>query len=336
MESDMKHGNSTIGKNTDYPSISEKNWESLSISSAVFTLIFFLVAAIWLLEGGLEQGDIWRIQLFTPFGVALFGGVTYCTAKWRGNITTRQADLSANQLLLSERESKAKLLQEGAKLLGEVEKPSHVSAGISTLAILIMGDDKQFAIQAMNLVADLIQREMGSNHNHTHRQEAFLTLKRGEEIGRQSDREIRFEASNSEARWEILHGVKRVLYIGGFFLGLDGADDLVSRNISFHNVEFDICTNIAFNSEFSTCQFIECHISVVRNFWYSRETEMYHEFYDCDFSEALFDDVETMRLIRGKNNYFVDGHSPNTTSGDPIDWLQYFSVEKHSRMPILF
>jgi len=332
----MKHDQSNTEGTADYPSISERNWESLSVSSVIFTIVCFLSMAIWLLEGGLDQGDLWKIQLFTPFGVALFAGVTYCTANWRSKITTRQADLSASQLRLSEQESKAKLLQEGAKLLGELERPSHVSAGISTLAILIMGNDEKFAIQAMNLVSDLIQREMGSNHNHTHREEAFLALKRGEEIGRQSDREIRFEASSSETRWEILHGVRRVLYIGGFFLGLDGAVDLICQNRNFYNVKFDVCNNITFESGFDTCEFSECHISTVRNFWSSREPKMYHKFDNCDFSRAIFDNAETLRWIRGRKNYFVDGYLPETASGDLVDWHQYFSVEKYSRMPIPF
>lgn len=335
-QSDIKHYRPETRKNNEYPGVSEGNWEALSVSAAIFTVISFAVAAIWLLEGGLEQGDLWKVQLFTPFGVALFAVVTYCTVNWRGKITTRQADLAASQLRLSERESKAKLLQEGAKLLGEVGKPSHVSAGISTLAILIMGDDEEFAVQAMNLIADLIQLEMGSSHNHTHRQEAFLTLKRGEEIGRQSDREIRFDASSSETRWEMLHGVKHALYTGGFFLGLDGKLDLAAQSRNFRNVKFDNCENITFRSEFDTCKFSDCHVSIVHNFWSSREPEMYHEFNDCDFSGALFDDAETLRWIRGENNYFVDGYSPNMASGDMVDWLQYFSVEKQSRIPILF
>ena len=335
MQSDMKNDHYKTGNN-EYPSISERNWESLSISIAIFTLVSFAIVAIWLLEGGLEQSDLWKIQLFTPFGVALFAGVTYCTANWRGKITTRQADLAANQLRLSERESKAKLLQEGAKLLGEVGKPSHVSAGISTLAILIMSDDEEFAIQAMNLIADLIQREMGSSHNHAHRDEAFLALKRGEEIGRQSDREIRFEASSSETRWEMLYGVKRVLYVGGFFLGLDGEIDLTSQKINFKNVKFDICDNIIFYYKFNTCEFNECHVSRVQNFWFSSDPEMYHEFNDCDFSGALFDGFEALRWVKGKNNYFTDGFPPSIASGELINWLQYFSVEENSRMPILF
>jgi hypothetical protein len=332
----MEHYHSTTGRTTGYPNISEQNWETLSVSTAIFTLVIFSVVAIWLLEGGLEHGDLWKVQLFTPFGVALFAGVTYCTANWRGKITTRQADLAASQLRLAERESKAKLLQEGAKLLGEAGKPSHVSAGISTLAILIVGDDEEFATQAMNLVADLIQREMGSSHHHTHREEAFLALKRGYELGRQSDREIRFEATNSETRWRMLRGVKRALYIGGFFLGVDDELDLASYNTGFNRVKFDNCHNIKFNSEFDTCEFSECHVSIVRNFYSSREPEFYHEFNDCDFSDASFDDEEALRWVRGKNNYFVEGYSPSTVSGDPIDWLQYFSVEKQSRMPILF
>lgn len=332
----MKYHRPEARKIDEYPGISERDWEVLSVSTAIFTIISFALVAIWLCEGGLEQGDFWKVQLFTPFGVALFALVTYCTVNWRGKITTRQADLAASQLRLSERESKAKLLQEGAKLLGEIGKPSHVSAGISTLAILIMGDDEEFAAQAMNLVADLIQREMGSSHNHAHQQEAFLALKRGEAIGRQSDRVVRFDATSSETRWEMLRGVRSAHYSGGFFLGLDGVLDLNSLNSHFRNVTFDSCENITFGFGFDTCKFNDCRVSEVHNFWISREPQMYHEFNDCDFSGALFDDVETLRLIRGLNNYFVDGYPPIMTSGSNVDWIQYFSLEKQSKIPILF
>lgn len=332
----MKDDHSRNHVNENYPNISEKRWESFSISAAIFTLVIFSFVALWIFDEGVNQDDIWKVQIFTPFGVALFAGVTYCTANWRGKITTRQADLAASQLRLSERESKAKLLQEGAKLLGETGKQSHVSAGISTLAVLIMGDDEEFAIQAMNLIADLIQREMGSTHDHPHQEEAFLALKRGEDIGRHSDREIRFNASNSETRWSILRGVKSVSYVGGFFLGIDGTIDLAAESKNFRKVKFDACQNITFNWKFDTCEFSECHISRVRDFWYLSEAEMGHDFNDCDFSDALFDDTETLRLIRGQNNYYVKGCAPRTISGDLIDWDQYFSIEEYSRMPILF
>lgn len=339
----MKSDHSEARSNKDYPNVSERNWESLSVSAAIFTLVSFVAVAIWLLEGGVEQEDLWKVQLFTPFGVALFAGVTYCTANWRGKINTRQADLAASQLRLSEREGKAKLLQEGAKLLGEVGKPSHISAGISTLAILIMGDDEAFAIQAMNLIADLIQREMSDSHSHIHQAEAFLALKRGEEIGRKSDREIRFDASSSDTRWEMLYGVKSVLYVRGFFLGLNGEIDLNSNNIYFSNVRFEVCNNMIFSHKFSSCELNECDISEVQNFWSSGEPEMRHEFNDCDFSGALFDDsdevfnrYEILRLIRGRDNYFVDGQPPHMVSGRAVDWPNYFSVEKYSRMSILF
>ncbi|MDB5552524.1 MAG: hypothetical protein JWL86_2508 [Rhizobium sp.] len=321
---------------SDSPSISERQWETLSVTSAILTTIIFSIVALWLFEGGLERDDLWRVQLFTPFGVALFAGVTYCTVNWRGKITTRQADLAASQLRLSEREGKAKLLQEGAKLLGEVGKPSHVSAGISTLVILIAGDDDDFAIQAMNLIADFVQREMSNSHKHAHQKEAFLALKRGDDAGRQPDREIRFDADNTETRWQMLYGATRVIYVGGFFLGLDGEIDLKDRSKTFSDVTFEICDNIVFNSEFDTCTFSECYISGVRNFWSSREPEMYNSFKDCNFSEALFDNPETLRWIRGHNNYFVDGVQPRMASGDLVDWLKYFSVEKYTRVPILF
>lgn len=343
MKIDIMNDHPEEINNRDYPRISEKNWETLSVSAAVFTFVSFVAAAIWLLEGGIEEGDLWKIQIFTPFGVALFAGVTYCTANWRGKINTRQADLAARQLRLSEQEGKAKLLQEGAKLLGEVGKPSHISAGISTLAILIMGDDDGFAVQAMNLIADLIQREMGNNHNHIHQVEAFLALKRGADIGRKSDREVRFDANNSDTRWEVLYGVKNALYVGGYFLGLGGEVDLVSENVYFSNVRFEVCNNMIFSHKFSNCKLKECDISVVQNFWSSDDPKMYHEFIDCDFSDAIFDDsdhlfnrYDVLRLIRGRDNYFVDGQPPRLSSGRVVNWLDHFSAQPHSRMSILF
>ena len=296
-----------------------------------FHLLFLLCSVFQLRQSGSSKKDLIKTTC---------GRFSYSPhSEWRSLLlllTARQADLAASQLRLSERESKAKLLQEGAKLLGEIGKPSHVSAGISTLAVLIMGDDEEFAVQAMNLIADLIQREMSNAHNHTHQEEAFLVLKRGETVGRHSDREIRFDASNSETRWKILHGVKSVTYVDGFFLGLDGTLDLAAESQNFRNVKFDACQNIIFSWKFDTCKFSECHISRIQNFWSSREPEMYHDFNDCDFSNALFDDAETLRWICGQNNYFVDGCSPETVSGELIDWLEYFSIEKYSRTPILF
>lgn len=103
---------------SDWPSITENQWYALAITSAIFTAIAIFAAFLWIFVDGFDgDPDLKKAQALAPFGVALFAVVTFCTASWRGSINSRQA----NQ---AESEGRAKLLQEGAKLLSEHEKAS--------------------------------------------------------------------------------------------------------------------------------------------------------------------------------------------------------------------
>lgn len=259
------------GKNQigDWPQITENHWYALAITTAVLTAvaIAFAFGAIFL-DGFDGENDAKLAQALAPFGVALFAMVTFCTVAWRGSVNVRQADQS-------EREGRAKLLQEGAKLLGELENPSHVSAGIATLEILVTGQDEKLAIQAMNLIADFIQSEMSSGQEHRFQEEAFSALSNGSKLGRFANRTIKFSnKSENQTEWKPLEGVKEVVYVGGSATdGLFG--DFYDRDrFKYKGVTIWLFEPINVTTRFSRCLFRYCTIRVWMSGFLLRTTEI--------------------------------------------------------------
>ncbi len=169
--------------NPEYPNISEGHWYAIALSALIFTIIFVGIAFCVVFIGDYETDERLKItQTLSPFVISLFALVTFATVCWRAMITTRQADQAARQADQAEREGRVKLLQEGAKLLGESENVSHVAAGIATLELLVVGPDEKLAIQAMNLMADFIQANMADGEGHKFWGSAVGLLKTGNSL----------------------------------------------------------------------------------------------------------------------------------------------------------
>jgi len=265
-ETDKKN---TVEKSVgDWPVLTENHWYSLAITSAVFTAIAVVAAFISIFGDGFDgEADVKMAQGLAPFGVALFAVVTFCTVAWRGSISTRQA----NQ---SESEGRAKLLQEGAKLLGETEKASHVSAGIATLGVLVAGPDKEYAFQAMNLLADFVEDHMGLDHTNRHRPQISGVMRTGEQNGVNTRREISFDCTDynpgpdddyETTYWHYIPGFERIRYKGGAF-SLDDHYNLSGLiNISFNNVEIRGWRKLTLDDRFYRCRFSNCDIHEINS-----------------------------------------------------------------------
>ncbi|MDX0566421.1 hypothetical protein GOD83_21025 [Sinorhizobium medicae] len=225
---------------SDWPSITENQWYALAITSAIFTAIAIFAAFLWIFVDGFDgDPDLKKAQALAPFGVALFAVVTFCTASWRGSINSRQA----NQ---SESEGRAKLLQEGAKLLSEHEKASHVSAGVATLGVLIAGNDRTYAFQSMNLLADFIEDHMSASHANRHRPEISGVMRTGDQKGFNTERHIWFDCTmnadnpddDSEPYWFFIPGFKQIHYVGGVFAQDSHYDIDNIINVSFSRLDW--------------------------------------------------------------------------------------------------
>ncbi|MDQ0421123.1 hypothetical protein J2045_002150 [Peteryoungia aggregata LMG 23059] len=311
----------------DRPQITENQWYVLAISTAIFTAVAIVSAFLHIFADGFDgDGDVKLAQALAPFGVALFAMVTFCTVAWRGSINTRQADQS-------ESEGRAKLLQEGAKLLAEGEKPAHVSAGIVTLGVLVVGPDEDYAWQAMNLLADFVEDNMQRNHSNRHRPKLSGVMRAGEEKGINTGRDIYFDCTSQEYEqgpyddddevfWSYIPGFSSVRYRGGIF-GYDvhyNLEDL--SDVKFHRVEIRRWA-ISVDDRFHLCSFAGCEIiSVSSLIALNRAQDYAYSFERCDFSDCLIHVAELLEKdLKKQGNYYLRGRPPVLVgSAQVIDW----------------
>lgn len=310
---------------SDGPGLTEGHWYSLAIASALLTAVAIVFAFVWIFGDGFDpDGDLKAAQALAPFGVALFALVTFCTVGWRGTISARQA----NQ---AEREGRAKLLQEGAKLLGEKHNPSHVSAGVATLEILITGPDEKLAVQAMNLIADYIQSEMGESHIHRFKDETFAALAAGADLGREANRTIKFAAPIVEreegVEWTDIRGVKVVQYAGGKIEGALWGSFVDRPNYRYSGVRLFLQENVVIDHRYSKCVLVFSDIVGYRGN-YGPD----NQFKECDFSGCKFRKTARIPDLKEGLNYFRPGREPTWGNDGPIRWESYLLVKPKGEM----
>jgi len=304
---------------TDAPTLSESQWRVWALTSAILTFVGVGAAFIAIFGDGFDgEADLKLAQALSPFGVAAFALVTFLTACWRGSINTRQADIA-------EREGRAKLLQEGAKLLAERDKDAHISAGIASLEILISGPDRRLALQAMNLIADFVQRELSDNPGGRFSEEAFGALAVGAKLGIVAQRTVRFACDDERVQWPPIEGIKAVTFTNGTIEGFLGQYDFKDQpNFSYYGTRFNFYNGLKIDGRFSNCTFSYCEISM----WRQRGGLSTATFEDCDFSSAtiLLSQGTALESLKERKNYFQSRLPPSIKVGaefieDPSEFL---------------
>lgn len=320
----------------EWPAITENEWYAFAIISAILTAIAVVGAYAWIFGDGFDpETDQKLAQTLAPFGVALFAVVTFCTACWRGSINTRQA----NQ---SESEGRAKLLQEGAKLLGETGKDAHISAGITTLGVLVSGSDKGYARQAMDLLADFIEDHMSKNHANRHRPQISGVMRTGDRNGANTEREIVFDytdpgrddGDDEPTYWYYIPGFKMIHYQSGEF-EKDvhyNLNDL--KNVKFRHTQLVDWGPIDIDDRFYRCRFRRCDIASIETI-ISLLGANNHKFAfeACDFSGCEISDPGLLQAdLKEQGNYFVDGSPPILVGSQrSVDWAAL--LERKDKKP---
>jgi hypothetical protein len=321
---------------SEWPAIGENHWYVLAITSAILTALAIGAAFLWIFFDGFDgELDLKRAQALSPFGVALFAVVTFCTASWRGSINTRQA----NQ---AESEGRAKLLQEGAKLLSETGKPSHVLAAVATLGVLVSGPDKEYAFRAMNLLADFVEDHMSHHHFNRHREEISGVLNEGVANGANTGREFTFDCTpdyeggyvergdEELIYWHFIPGFKKLRYRSGAFAHdvhyqVDGL-----RNVAFFNVQLDGWSEITIDDRFSRCWFVDCGIRLVGSLDSLNSMQDYgFAFRRCDFSGCEFLDPAMLTIdFKKGGNFYSEANPPKLVGSlEKIAWADFLYTE---------
>lgn len=318
---DSKSSDPPIG---DGPAITEQQWYTLAVVSASLTAVAVVIAFWWIFGDGFDASDLGKAQALAPFGVALFALVTFCTAGWRGAINVRQA----NQ---SESEGRAKLLQEGAKFLAEVDKASHVSAGVASLGVLVVGPDKEYAWQAMNLLADFVEDHMRFNHYNRHRPRISGVMRNGVRNGVNTGRDIVFDCTEDDSNeqddegmlWYYIPGFNSIRYEGGIFPYDDNYELSELQHVAFWRVEINGWASISVNERFHRCSYSRCDITSVSSMLALLDHKEFEYAFDrCDFSGCRIEVSQLLLVeLKKQNNYYVRGTPPMLVgSTEAIKW----------------
>lgn len=318
------------------PQIDPETWFALAIASFALMLIVFIFFGIWVFSG---DGALMlqRSQAFTPFGAGLIAAVTFFTVAWRGVLNTRQLEYQAVQLAhqaqqleqsrrqndASDDANFAKLLQEGAKLLGERQNQAHLLAGITSLHSLILEPKRRYGVQAMDLLADFVSFAYDVVSVESALNAAVRSLAEGEVLGLRSNVGVRFQSDTPDRHWFPVRGLAYAEYSGGRITQSRDEFMTMHETTVFNGVYFENCI-VSDYKNFRNCTFDNCDIV---EFSGTRLPD--NRFLMCDFTNAyisqpFFDEV--YRLGEGSaDNYFHYEQPPNGEMS--FNWYEILSTD---------
>ncbi|MRG64539.1 hypothetical protein GH789_04470 [Rhizobium pusense] len=172
-------------------------------------------------------------------------------------LQTKQVEQQTRANDASDDSNIARLLQEGAKLLGEKEKEPQILGGIVTLEILVAAQNK-FSVAAMNLLLDFVERSHQNPKLKSPVLSARQVLARGAKAGVRASATAEFRTDDPTFQWFGIRGAGRSQYYGGImtqsaYSNLDGGGWLNEMKIN-HCKLTDVGWNI-FRSEIEFCDF---------------------------------------------------------------------------------
>lgn len=302
-------------RNNEYPRISEDDWYVLAI---VFSILTFVAAgfALWWIFHGINPDGISERATIAGM-IVTFGGVvtTFCTVAWRGMITTRQADVSIQQIAetrrqiaVTEENNLATNLQKGAELIAEEGNEPKASAGIAMLHAVINSRSELFASVAQSLLLTYVNKNGASNHRSQLVKQCINSLNiLDERFKVNANEQFSFSALDDSSNhlydgveWVLLQGAKVVEYEGGN-IRLQEIKVKEGKNAFFESVRFTNCiiqdTDTMY---FNNCRFRRCKFISINN--NSLED---NNFINCNFSGTkIYGNSMLVSLLKGGNYYY--------------------------------
>ncbi len=310
-------------------------WFKAAVAAAALTFFAVIIAILSILFGSSEANMATRADIVYKFALIGAGFITFLTVGWRGILATKQVEAQREQLdglskqiaaterqiAATEENNLAKLLQDGAKLIAEIEKTAHVEAGIATLVAVSLAPGPMFARQALNLLADFVQDHYRKPGSRKHVLAAISGLRDANFIeGRSSDRwlELSFEPNGMPVEHEIVLGVAHVTYVGGQITAM--TLDEAGPKYAFKNVSLDIGTVYLDGSRGASaekCRFYRCRIRTA-----ARHTLASSEFSHCDFSGCRFllKQNQPFPDMRNGKNWYDPERPPSANIELDFEW----------------
>lgn len=313
---------------------SAENWKAGAIAFAIGTPIVCAFFAKWVYSA---QSDLVMLQRFqivggvAAFGVAL---ITFCSVIWRGIISTQQAKLQrlqidklSAQIAATEISNLAALLQKGAELIAEIDKPPRVAAGIASLRAVSEGPDDQFGVQAMDIIADYIQQRHGNAFSDEVGKAAINALSLAHrKTKRLANRTLYFNFDHEpnhpdynepdeEVRFELVTGVFKAYYSGGYFDGIELTPaEVGTSTFQFHGVRL-----LEGYVDFFCADMTKCLIRDAAIVRFDPRRLYNNKLVKCDFSGCQVNSPHSFPDLRGGKNWF-DKNRPPTSDMPDFDW----------------
>ncbi|WP_274426771.1 hypothetical protein [Chelativorans sp. YIM 93263] len=312
-------------------------WFAVVVVAAVVALLVAFGGLVHVFGGKPGTTIIERVDTYYKLMLVLAGFVTFSTIVWRGLIAARQAetqlestrlqreqiDRLSEQITATKENNLAQLLQKGSELIAEKYNPAHVTAGIATLRFVATAENGNFAVEAMNLLAEYLEREFGSGHGGKLFASANAALKAGEEKGRIAERDIVFSCEDEEitgypddqSNWHHVYGVRSLRY----FYGDASSAHLLPDGRGAANAEYCYVTigggEVSIDDRFRRCDF--SRVKVVR---VAGDSISENSFRRCDFSNALIYATKIPDLRPGEN-FFSPSEPPRC--GQQLNWPEF-------------
>ncbi|UXT43231.1 hypothetical protein FY137_18350 [Agrobacterium tumefaciens] len=309
--------------------ISAQGWFKITIVAAAIGFLFFVLSGLAVLSQPDPDTKQKTSQAFAPFLVGIVATVTFCAAIWRGKLNSEQIKQQKRQNDAKDEENLAKLMMDGAKMLGE-EKDSHVLAGIAALQAVVATPNTKFATHSMDLLADYTSENIAKDQTSRAVNSARIALNVGAESGYVSNRRIEVKAALPDDLHEIFNGFTRAKYVGGWITN-DVYRQLKNlRNFEFDAVKFDDCTFSETlrgmrGCEFNECKFVTIGLGHIKGNSFDRS-----DFSGAKFTKlgrtSLLSKAQEKELAKLKQSgCFFDENNPPTGLGIS-DWSLFLNV----------
>ena len=308
---------------------SADSWKAAAIAFAIGTPCVCGFFFPWIYAATTDGRMLQRVQIvggLAAFGIAM---VTFSTVVWRGLISTQQAKLQriqidklSAQIAATDVSNLASLLQKGAELIAEIDKPARVAAGIASLRAVGEGSDDQFGVQAMDILADYVQQRQAGVFSDQVGMSAINALELiHRKTKRFANRNLVFDFDTElydpedDVRFELITGVFKVTYTGGYFEGIELTPSSVgSTTFRFHDVRI-----LEGHVDFRCAEMTKCFIKGAAIVRFDSRRMLNNQLVGCDFSGCQIDSANLFPDLRENRNWFSKDRPPQSDIKD-MDW----------------
>lgn len=309
---------------SDWPNMDPRWWMMAAVASTFGLAIpGATFAAVAVFSQKLPETAHEMVTVLVPFGTIILALITFFTVVWRGLLTDQQVKEQRRQNDAKDDEMLAKLLVDGAGLLGEENEAKQI-AGVSALHTVATAPSGRYASNAMDILLAYWEKNYRPDGVTRAVRNAYAALAQAAQMGRRANTGINLiedTKTPNSFKWIAPPGAQFVHVKGGWFdkASFEGLDR--KTNWTFAFVRFEECIIGSSNWSFYNCMFMGCAFSIP-----PLHIMAANHFGACNFSGAIIDASELEAYIhengslKEANNFFYEDNPPVCAA--KLDWPQ--------------